>query len=227
MFSQLVTSAHALGVATVLAIQNPNKGDAVAAVAELTAGPALRGIRTIMMADVEGRRILKNRPVVTDDLLTRALTLPPGTFGYAYAQYMSKNAFLPSGRPPVVHITDPTLRYVMQRFRETHDFIHAATGCSRSVEHEVALKMFEWYHTGLPIGVLAIVGGTPHLSRETFASVITTHRAWAFGNRPTARHGDRQVVNYMTVPWEQLLELPHEHVLALTGYTPFPHAAAS
>jgi ubiquinone biosynthesis protein COQ4 len=121
-----------------------------------------------------------------------------------------------------MHITDPALRYVMQRYREAHDFIHAVTGCGRTVDEEVALKLFEWYHTGLPIGVLAVIGGAPHLNRQTFTSVVTTHRRWAESNKPTNIHGARQVLNYMVVPWEQLLELPHAEVLKLTGYTAFP-----
>ena len=207
-----------------LAMRDPNKGDAVATVGEITAGPALRTILSVMMADMEGRRIVKDRPRVTDELLEHAKTLPPSSFGRAYADYMTSNEFLPSGRPVVQHVQDPTLQYVMQRYREAHDFIHAATGCGRTVEDEVALKLFEWYHTGLPIGVLAVVGGSPHLTRETFNAVVTTHRQWAERNRPTSTHGGHQVLNYMVVPWDQLLEKSHAEVLDFTGYSRFPLA---
>lgn len=222
MISGLVNSAVALVSSTVHAIHNPNRGEAVAAVGELTAGPALTSILSAMMGDAQGRKIMKHQPRVTDDVLEYAKTLPEGTLGSKYSKYMIENSFLPSGRPPVLHIQDPTLKYIVTRYRESHDFLHAVTGCTRTVEDEVALKMFEWYHTGLPIGVLAILGGMPHLSQSQMASVLTRHREWARQNRPQSLHGQRVVLNYMVVPWEEMLPLEHASVLDYTGYTIFP-----
>ncbi|BFZ54903.1 Ubiquinone biosynthesis protein [Savitreella phatthalungensis] len=51
------------------------------------------------------------------------------------------------------------LAYVMQRYRECHDFYHAVTGLPIIVEGEIALKWFEWANMGLPVALLSGAGG--------------------------------------------------------------------
>ena len=58
--------------------------------------------------------------------------------------------FIPEGRPPIQHIQDAELAFVMQRYRQVHDFWHVLAGIPTSVLGELALKWFEMVHTGLP-----------------------------------------------------------------------------
>lgn len=51
------------------------------------------------------------------------------------------------------------LAYVMQRYRECHDFYHAVTGLPIVVEGEVALKWFEFANMGMPVALLSGAGG--------------------------------------------------------------------
>ena len=37
---------------------------------------------------------------------------------------MSKLGFLPSGRPMVTYVPDLQYAYILQRYKETHDFLH-------------------------------------------------------------------------------------------------------
>jgi len=224
-------SASTLAAALARAVYEPNNGSAVATVGELTAGPALGKMLEVMMAEKEGRRLLLLQPRITDATLDSALQSPAGTFGASYAQFMVVNRFKPGGRPPVQHIPDPTLAYVITRYREIHDFVHVITGCGRSVDEEIAVKLLEWHHTGLPLGLLSVVGGLPHLQQRERSRLWSTTLAWAADNAPSGAHVDatplsasskRAVRNILTVPWEDMLAIPHDEVLNWTGLRTFP-----
>ena len=62
----------------------------------------------------------------------------------------------PDTRASVRYIDDEECAYVMQRYRESHDFYHALTGLPTMREGEVALKAFEFANTGLPMTGLSV-----------------------------------------------------------------------
>ncbi|KAG8345622.1 putative Coenzyme Q (ubiquinone) biosynthesis protein Coq4 [Trypanosoma vivax] len=190
-----------------------------AIVGELTAAGALQHMLQLMMADASGRALLKTRPLVTDETLKVASSQPEGTFGHRYATYMNSNKFRPSGRSPVTCIRDPTLAYVMLRYRQSHDFLHACVGCGRTVEEELAIKLFEWHHTGLPIGILSVFGGMPWLNVKQILS-MKVYNDWAFLNAPCQVHGKRYIPCMLNVPWESYLDKPYEKLIADFGITP-------
>ncbi|CAJ1018222.1 ubiquinone biosynthesis protein-like protein, putative [Leishmania guyanensis] len=178
-------------------------------------------MKNCMMADQRGRSILKHQPVVGDEVLEFSRGLAPSTFGFRYAAYMDRNHFLPSGRTAVKHIADPTLAYVMMRHRQCHDFVHVITGCGRSVEEELAVKVFEWKHTGLPLGLLSLLGGASRLSATQLAH-MRLFWEWASHNAPCSRHDKPAVPMYLNVPWEDMLAKEYDEVAAYTGITPLP-----
>ena len=81
----------------VAAILNPQRADAVAALGETTGTPALRQLHARMSTNEVGRRILAERPRITEDSLDLAhlRTLSPDTFGRAYANYLDEHEFSP------------------------------------------------------------------------------------------------------------------------------------
>ncbi|KAF5217942.1 hypothetical protein ECC02_009183 [Trypanosoma cruzi] len=213
------SSLPAFLAATTRSIWDPvNAGD-VAAVGEITALTALEHMKQSMMSDRTGRMILRTQPRVTDETLEFASRQPPGTFGHRYAQFMKFNRFTPNGRTPVAHVADPTLAYVMQRQRETHDFLHTCIGCGRTVEEEIIVKLLEWRHTGLPIGLLAVIGSLPWLSRQQLRN-MELYFEWAEVNAPNQRHGEVYIPYITNVWWESYLDKPYEQLLADTGITP-------
>jgi len=137
---------------------------------ETTGSVALAELRDKMLADPVGREILEKQPRITTETVPVQKILEthsPDTFGYAYAQFMSGHGFYsddrpaafvfiyywpfsypPFNRPTVRLVDDPTLAYVMQRYREVHDFWHVLSGFETTVEAEVALKWFEFFQTG-------------------------------------------------------------------------------
>jgi ubiquinone biosynthesis protein COQ4 len=47
---------------------------------------------------------------------------------------MSSFGFKPSGRPTVKYVPDLEYAYVLQRYKETHDFIHVLTAKQITVD---------------------------------------------------------------------------------------------
>jgi ubiquinone biosynthesis protein COQ4 len=98
----------------------------------------------------------------------------------------------------VRYIDNEECAYVMQRYRESHDFYHALTGLPTVREGEVALKAFEFANTGLPMTGLSVfsVFTLKPRERERFWE---TYGPWAVRNGLSAD----AVIN---VYWEEELE---------------------
>lgn len=125
-------------------------------------------------------------------------SLPPNTLGYAYAAWLDREGVSPDTRDSVKYIDDEECAYVMQRYRECHDFYHAITGLPVFREGEVALKAFEFANTGLPMTGLSVFAVTTlkKKERERFWSV---YLPWAMMNGVRGK----DVIN---VFWEEELE---------------------
>jgi ubiquinone biosynthesis protein Coq4 len=78
----------------------------VAALGEVTA-LTLPFLRSRMLKHSTGRRILRERPLITDKSLDAAglHTLAPSTFGGAYYQFMRSNNFNADSRAPVLALS--------------------------------------------------------------------------------------------------------------------------
>lgn len=71
------------------AITDPKRGDMVAAMGETTAiGPVLENIRERMESDVVGRKLLKEKPRISNETVDRKWLagLPAGTLGKLYSE---------------------------------------------------------------------------------------------------------------------------------------------
>lgn len=92
--------------ASVGAALDPTRADLVAAAGEATGTSAFASAARRMARSPTGRRLLLERPRVTDETLARARRCGPGTFGEAYAKFMDDRGFSPSERPPVRFIEE-------------------------------------------------------------------------------------------------------------------------
>lgn len=153
-----------------------------------------------MLADPTGRRILRTRPRISSKTLSlEALrALPENTVGRAYVGWLDREGVSPDTRSAVRYIDDEECAYVMQRYRECHDFYHALTGLPIVREGEIALKAFEFSNTLLPMTGLSIFAAATmkRSERQRFASV---YLPWAIKNGTRAK----EVIN---VFWEERLE---------------------
>lgn len=153
-----------------------------------------------MLSDPTGRRILRDRPRISSSTMsmTYLRTLPENTIGRTYADWLDREGVSPDTRDTVKYIDDKECAYVMQRYRECHDFYHAVTGLPIVVEGEVALKAFEFANTLLPMTGLSMFAVTrlKPKERERFWKV---YLPWAIKNGM----GAKEVIN---VYWEEQLE---------------------
>ena len=81
---------------------------------------------------------------VQDSVMRHAQTLPSGSFGRAYGDFMAQRGFHADDRPPVRFLDDEELAYVAMRSRETHDLWHVLFNCKTTVLGELALKAVEF-----------------------------------------------------------------------------------
>lgn len=191
--SPLEQSLLALG-SSVIALRAPWRGDMVATVGETTRGAALEPLLARMKSNAEGRRLLVERPRVTEATLQLARDSPPGSFGAAYAHFMSSRRFSPDDRPAVRFVSDPELAYVIARMREIHDYWHTLFGCDTDVFGETALKAMEYTNTGVPMPGLAVLAGTTRVRGDVRRELLDTYVPW--GLRAGAAAGDLISVEY-------------------------------
>jgi ubiquinone biosynthesis protein COQ4 len=105
----------------------------------------------------------------------------------------------PDTRVPVQFVEDPELAYVLQRYREVHDFWHVLSGLGVSVEAELALKWFEMVQTGLPMTTLASLVGPLNLESRKRARLRQEYVPWALKTASEARF-------LMNVYYEELFD---------------------
>jgi len=162
-----------------------------------------------MRSSEGGRDILARKPRVKLDAqeVQRLAAMPAGTFGHAYGTYLSEHGFKPKDRKEVHLISSPELAYVMQRYREVHDFWHALSGLPPTVAGELALKWLEMTHTGLPMAALSALVGPLRLSCSELRALNKYLVPWAVAT-------GNSCVCLMSVPYEDLWERNLEELRA-------------
>ncbi|KAG6038717.1 Ubiquinone biosynthesis protein [Claviceps citrina] len=154
-----------------------------------------------MLADPTGRRILRLRPRISSQTLPpldQLRALPAHTLGAAYVSWLDREGVSPDTRARTRYIDDEECAYVMQRYRECHDFYHAVTGLPVVREGEVALKALEWANTRLPMPGLSILAAATLRPRER-QRLWSIYLPWALRNGSRCRE-------LICVFWEELLE---------------------
>jgi ubiquinone biosynthesis protein COQ4 len=185
----------------VASLLNPYRHDMIAALGEATAQPFfITQLRNRMLASPTGRRILRDRPRITSRTLSLPALrqLPDGSVGRTYAAWLDREGVTPDTRDAVRYIDDPESAYVMQRYRECHDFYHALTGLPVYVEGEIGLKAFEFANTGLPMTGLSLAA-IVRLKPAERERMFRTYLPWAFAN-------GWRCADLICVYWEEELE---------------------
>ncbi|KAI8304880.1 Ubiquinone biosynthesis protein [Colletotrichum sp. SAR11_240] len=207
--------------AGIWSLLSPYRADLIAAVGEATATPYfIYRLRDAMLADPTGRRILRDRPRMTSTTLNldRLRQLPDNSVGRAYVGWLDAEGVSPDTRTSVRFIDDPECAYVMQRYRECHDFYHALTGLPVVREGEVALKAFEFANTLIPMTGLATLSYVTMKTgeRRRFREI---YGPWAVRNGLRAK----EVIN---VYWEEQMERDVDELRAELGIERPPNMRA-
>ncbi|XP_072422373.1 ubiquinone biosynthesis protein COQ4 homolog, mitochondrial isoform X2 [Chiloscyllium punctatum] len=191
--------------------------DMVAVLGETTGLLAIQKLRDRMQNHPEGFQILQERPRISTSTLdlVSLRELPDGTFGREYVRFLDVNKVTPDSRMPVKFVDDEELAYVIQRYREVHDFMHTLLGMPTNILGEVAVKWFEAMQTGLPMCILGAIFGPLHLSTRNIQVLVTDLIPWAVRCGRTAQC----MMNfYYENRWEQNLESLREEI----GILPCP-----
>ncbi|KAI9769414.1 MAG: Ubiquinone biosynthesis protein [Geoglossum simile] len=164
-----------------------------------------------MLSDPTGRRILRDRPRITSATMSleHLRAFPPGSVGREYASWLDREGVSPDTRDKVMYVDDEECAYVMQRYRECHDFYHALTGLPVMVEGEVVLKAFEFANTLLPMAGLSMFAVT-RLKPDERERFWLVYLPWALENGLRAK----EVIN---VYWEEELERDVEDLRSELG----------
>ncbi|GAM27389.1 hypothetical protein SAMD00019534_105640 [Acytostelium subglobosum LB1] len=170
-----------LGVgSSIVAMVNPGRGDMVATLGEVTGGCALKTLKQKMQDDPVGRQLLETKPRIRRETFPQNLhLLPPTTFGGAYHLFMQEHGYSADDRTHVRMIEDDDEAYVMQRYREVHDFWHVLAGIDTTVQGEIAVKWLEMVQTGLPMCALSAVVGPLRLKLSEQSTLVKHMIPWA------------------------------------------------
>ncbi|KAL3472637.1 coenzyme Q biosynthesis protein Coq4-domain-containing protein [Aspergillus californicus] len=183
------------------ALLSPRRADLIATLGEVTATPYfIYRLRDAMLQDPTGRQILRDRPRMTSETLQLPYlrSLPQNSVGRTYAMWLDREGVSPDTRDNVQYIDDPECAYVMQRYRECHDFYHAVTGLPTFVEGELALKAFEFLNTLIPMTGLSMFAAM-RLKPAERERLFALYFPWAVRSGLSSK----ELIN---VYWEKVLE---------------------
>ncbi len=170
---------------------------------ELSAHPyILKRLRSNMLSNETGRRILREKPNMTSESLNLSYIsqLPEGTIGRIYYDWITKEHVSPDTRLPVRFISDPELAYIFLRYRQCHDFYHAVIDMPTNLEAEVAVKAIEWGNMGIPIAGLGTLLEPFNMKPKQRDRLWKILIPWAVDMGYNMKH------SYINVCWEEIME---------------------
>ncbi|KAJ2617361.1 Ubiquinone biosynthesis protein [Coemansia sp. RSA 1365] len=180
---------------------DPMEGAHIAALGDSTSNGFFGKMREQMINDPTGRRILKERPEIsfTPEQWEALADLPEGSFGRSYYEQMKRNGISWATRPPVHFVDSEEDAYMLLRYRQCHDFYHVILDMDISVVEELAIKVFEWRQTGLPVGLIASMFGPLRLPQGERSRFFNSYLPWAMqcGN---------QAKPIISIYWEEMME---------------------
>lgn len=215
-----------LGVGSALGLLvSPRRGDLLTILTQVSSYPSIDHLVAQMRSTHEGRCLLMARPSLNSQTVDTATLaeLPPHTFGRAWVEWLRANRVGPDGRCDARYMPTYETRYVIQRYRETHDFYHVLLGMPTSTLGETVVKFFEAAHMHLPVAGLSAVGGSLRIVnddvRAWFAreapgldtTSLVALAAWA------VRLGRQVHTPLLSIAWEKRWNQPLDELRAELG----------
>ena len=185
-----LSTGSALGL-----LLNPSRADLLTILTQTSSYPNIESLVEQMRSTDEGRRLLVARPSLNSQTINieELSKLPDGTFGREWVRWLHANRVGPDGRCEARYMPSLETRYVIQRYRETHDFYHTLLGMSTSSLGETVVKYFELAHMQLPVAALATVGGT--------VRILNDDRRMYFGGFTKSFETSRQLAQLASWAW--------------------------
>uniref|UniRef100_A0A2A4K319 Ubiquinone biosynthesis protein COQ4 homolog, mitochondrial n=1 Tax=Heliothis virescens TaxID=7102 RepID=A0A2A4K319_HELVI len=194
-----------------IALLNPHRGDMIACLGEVTGESAIKYMRQKMTETEEGTEILKDKPRINSGTVSfdKLSHMPENTLGRVYADFMTENNITADSRLPVQFIEDPELAYVMQRYREVHDLVHATLFMRTTMLGEVTVKWVEGIQTKLPMCISGGIWGAARLKPKHRQMYLKYYLPWAIktGNNAKFMQGI-----YFEKRWDQDIDDFHKEM---------------
>ncbi|EST08750.2 Ubiquinone biosynthesis protein Coq4 [Kalmanozyma brasiliensis GHG001] len=164
----LLTTGSALGL-----LNNPSRGDLLSMLTQTSSGPSLAHLLESMRSTESGRRLLIERPSVNSETVDveYLASLERGTFGREWVEWLKENGVGPDGRAEADYMPTSEQKYLIQRYRESHDFYHLLLRMPVTQLGETVVKYFEMAQMQMPVAGFAAVGGTLRILASNLSSL--------------------------------------------------------
>ncbi|GAK66576.1 ubiquinone biosynthesis protein COQ4, mitochondrial [Moesziomyces antarcticus] len=164
----LLTAGSALGL-----LNNPARGDLLSMLTQVSSGPSLSHLLGLMRSTESGRRLLIERPSVNSETVDveYLCSLERGKFGREWMEWLKENGVGPDGRAEADYMPTPELKYLIQRYRESHDFYHLLLRMPVTQLGETVVKYFEMAQMNMPVAGFAAAGGTLRILASNLSSL--------------------------------------------------------
>lgn len=216
----LLGTGSALGL-----LVSPRRGDLLTVLTQVSSYPRIDELVYQMQSTHEGRRLLVERPSINSHTIDidALAQLPTDSFGRVWFEWLRANHVSPDGRCEAQYMPTFETRYVIQRYRETHDFYHVLLGMPTSTLGETIVKYFEASHMHLPVAVLSAIGGSARILRDDGQALLSQRTTaldtprlvgladWAW------RLGQLVRTPLISIAWERRFEQPLDELRAELG----------
>ncbi|CAO1623039.1 unnamed protein product [Sympodiomycopsis kandeliae] len=214
---------HFLSVGSTLAsLINPSRGDMIALLSETSGERFLPKILDDVMKSHEGRKMIIEKPRLTTKSIdmTYLRGLDDDTFGKRYTEWLDWCRVGPDTRAQVQYISNPQEAYLMQRYRESHDFYHMLCGMPVNALGETVVKIFEFAHFGLPVALLSSIAGPLRLTNQERYTLFNELAPWAWEMGKESRR--KMQASLLSVRWEHRWEMDFKQMQREFGITDPP-----
>jgi len=215
--SLLLTAASSF-----LSIVNPYRADMIAVLSETSiTNLQLSYLYKRMMSSESGKYIMSSKPRILSSTvnLRRLSQLPNDTLGKKYSDFLQIHHFTPDSRAHVQFITNSEFAYIIQRYREIHDFVHLLSGIETNHLGELAVKQLEALQLKLPQTVLSALFGPLALSFEKKQQLLTQYSRWAYNCHRSIESKNQWLLSY---DYERHFEEPIDTVRQDLGFIMAP-----
>ena len=129
---------------------------------QVSSGPSLAHLLESMRSTESGRRLLIERPSVNSETvdIDYLANLERGKFGREWVEWLKENGVGPDGRAEAYYMPTSEHKYLIQRYRESHDFYHLLLRMPVTQLGETVVKYFEMAQMNMPVAGFAATGGT-------------------------------------------------------------------
>ncbi|SPO30771.1 related to COQ4 - responsible for restoring ubiquinone biosynthesis in coq4 mutant [Ustilago trichophora] len=164
----LLTAGSALGL-----LNNPSRGDLLSMLTQVSSGASLAHLLESMRSTESGRRLLIERPSVNSETVDvdYLASLERGKFGREWIEWLKENGVGPDGRAEADYMSTSEHKYLIQRYRESHDFYHLLLRMPVTQLGETIVKYFEMAQMNMPVAGFAAAGGTLRILASNLSSL--------------------------------------------------------